>query len=528
MPFCRPFVNNKGSVESKSSSSQGLMRKMATVSLMTLLSRVLGFLRDVILANAFGAGVAFDAFIVAFKIPNFFRRLFGEGAFSQAFVPVLAKFTATAEHAEIKTFVNHIFTSLSLALLVLVAIGQLCGPLFIMIFAPGFAHGGARYGLAVHMLRITFPYILLISLTALSGAILNTHKRFALPAFAPVLLNVALITAAVCLSPHLRHPVVGLAYGVVIGGVLQLCLQLPAISRLGLLPAWRLNWRDPLVSRVLKMMVPALFGVSVAQISLLIDNCFASFLPAGSISWLYYSDRLTYLPLGVIGVALATVVLPSLAIEAKNLKEPYSKTLAWALHTALIVGIPAAIGLLILAQPVLATLFLHGSFLVQDVIMASRSLRAFALGLPAFILIKVLASAYYSRQDIKTPVRVAAISLLVNIIGNFSLIHSLQHAGLALATSIAAYVNALLLLGLLIKRRLFVVSPKAWFSGLRLVLASAVMALVLHYGLRADVSWLHATVMLRVESLLRLIIFGAIAYIATLWLLGWRFRDLRH
>ena len=352
---------------------------------MTLISRIMGFIRDVVLATIFGAGLAFDAFAFAFKIPNFMRRLFGEGAFSQAFVPVLAEYRTQRSHQEVREFINRIAGTLALALLFVIILAEIIAPFIIMVFAPGFIHDPTRFQYATHMIRVTFPYLLLIGLTAFCGAILNTFSRFAVPAFTPVLLNFVMIAVALWWSPHAKVPIYVLAWGVLLGGVAQLLAQLPFLKRIQVFPMPKWQWRDPGVTRVLKLMVPALFGVSVAQISLLIDNFFASFLPAGSISWLYYSDRLTYLPLGVIGVALATVVLPNLSRHhSENSHEAYSKTVDWALRLVILVGMPAAVGLFILAGPLIATLFHHGAFTAVDVYMTRRSFWAVFVGVPLF------------------------------------------------------------------------------------------------------------------------------------------------
>ena len=526
MPVYRRIVNNSG-VKNTAQSGRGLLGSASLVAFMTLLSRIFGFMRDIVLASVFGAGGSLDAFLVAFKIPNFFRRLFGEGAFSQAFVPLLANLSSEEQHETVLAFISRVFSNLALCLMILVALAEAFAPGLIWVFAPGFDRDPERLQLATHMLRVTFPYILLISLTAMSAAVLNTHKRFALPAFTPVLLNVALITVALCWAPHVEQPVYVLAWGVILGGVLQLALQIPTLIKLGLLPRIKVDFQNPNVRKVLKLMVPALFGVSVAQISLLIDNCFASFLPRGSISWLYYSDRLTYLPLGVIGVALATVVLPTLSRQRQDQPELYSATLGWALRTALFAGLPAAMALMVLAGPLLATMFLHGQFSVNDVLMSSRSLLAFAFGLPAFMLIKILASAFYARENIKTPVKIAAVALGINVIGNFILIHIWAHAGLALSTSIAAYFNAGCLWFMLWRCGDYKAGENWWWPFSRLFIACAVMVAALLW-LTGDLSvWLHSSLSYRIEHIAMLVSVGLLIYLLVMWLLGWRTRELR-
>ncbi|MCH9770274.1 MAG: murein biosynthesis integral membrane protein MurJ [Gammaproteobacteria bacterium] len=504
-----------------------LLRSTSVVASMTMLSRVLGFIRDMVIAMIFGAGPAFDAFVIAFKIPNFMRRLFGEGAFSQAFVPVLAEYRENRSEREVSEFIGRVAGSLGLVLMLLVIIAEIAAPLIITVFAPGFVHDPTRFTYATTMLHLTFPYLLLIALTAFAGATLNTFNRFAIPAFTPVLLNVALIVAAWFLAPHTTVPIYALAWGVLAGGCIQLALQLPFLRQLKILSRPKVGFRDPGVRRIMKLMVPALYGVSVVQISLLVDNFFASFLPAGSISWLYYSDRLTYLPLGVIGVALATVVLPQLSRQHSSASNAaYSKTLDWSLRLAILIGVPCAVGLFMLAGPLITTLFNHGAFDTKDVLMTRRSLWAFSLGLPGFMLIKVLASAFYSRQNIKTPVKIATIAMIANLILNVILIHPLAHAGLALATSLAAMVNTGLLLMRLIRRQIFKPESGWWLLLLRLVLANAAMGLLICW-LKADLQvWLGWHIIQRVWHLAFIIGASVCVYIAMLLLMGLRLRDL--
>ena len=505
-----------------------LFRSTSIVAGMTLLSRILGFIRDVMIAQVFGAGAAFDAFVIAFKLPNFLRRLFGEGAFSQAFVPVLTELRGQQPHEQTRDFVNRIFGTLGLIVLLVVALVEIIAPLVVMLFAPGFVNDPVRLTLTTHMLHITFPYLLLIVMTACSGAVLNTHNRFSIPAFTPVLLNVAMIIAAAFFTHFFHEPVYALAWGVVCGGVMQLAIQLPCLKKIGLLPRPKLGFRDPGVKRVMKLMVPALFGVSVAQISLLIDNFFASFLQAGSLSWLYYSDRLTYLPLGVAGVALATVVLPNLSRHHANQDhDVFCKTLDWALRMVLLIGFPAAIGLLVLAGPIISTLLQHGAFNHFDVMMTRKSLIAFAIGLPGFMLIKVLASGFYSQQNIKTPVKIAAVAMLVNFLLNAALIVPLKHAGLALATSLAALLNAGLLWKLLLRRNRY--QPQAgWLVYfIRLLIANVAMAAVLWYLSGHVLLWMQASTGWRVVHLIGLLMVATFIYIIVLLLSGMRLHHLK-
>lgn len=505
-----------------------LVKSTSIVAGMTMLSRVLGFVRDVVLAIIFGAGPEFDAFVIAFKLPNFMRRLFADGAFAQAFVPVLAQYKEQRSPEEVREFVARIAGTLAVTVTLVVAAAELLVPIIVMVFAPGFMSDPYRYLLASHMLHITFPYLLLISLVALAGATLNTHGRFAIPAFTPVLLNIALIGAAWFFAPHAKTPIYVLAWGVVAGGALQLALQIPFLKKVGVLPRPKWGFRDPGVRRVMKLMVPALFGVSVAQMSLLVDNFFASFLPEGSISWLYYSDRLTYLPLGVIGVALATVVMPYLSRQhSSNAQDKFSQTLDWALRCVVVIGVPSAVGLFILSGPLLATLIHHGAFDVHDVIMTRKSLMAFSLGLPGFMLVKVLASGFYSQRNIKTPVKIAAIAMGVNLVFNLILIVPLQHAGLALSTSISSLVNAGLLLFLLRRYNVYQPQGKWWPLLTKIAMANMVLAGVI-FTLAGPLShWLHWDVLQRAGHLAFVIAAGIIVYAFALWCVGLRLTDFK-
>ena len=526
MPVSPELVNKKSSVSTKK--GPRLLRLTGTVASITLLSRIAGFVRDVMLAQVFGTGAPFDAFIVAQRLPNFMRSLFADGAFSQAFVPVMSEIKMLRTHEETKEFINRTAGTLGLVVLLITVLAEIAMPFILMAFAPGFAHGSERYQLALHMLYITFPYLLLIVLTAFSGAILNTCNHFALPAFTPVILNVALILAAYCWAPHTAVPIYTLAWGFFLGGVAQLAIQIPFLISKGLLPIPRLGFKNKDVQRVMILMIPALFGVSVAQIGVLIDGFFASFLPEGSMSWLYYSDRLTYLPLGVMGVALATVILPSLSRHhAANNQEHYGKTLDWALRLELLIGVPAAVALFVLSAPILATLIHRGAFNAYDVIMTTKSLRALSVGLPAFMMIKVLASAFYSRKDIKTPVQIAMASVVFNIIFNVLLIHPYRHAGLAFATALAAIINTGLLTFFLAKRNIF--KPgRIWIAYLiRLVLANAALAGVSLWLAGPVSDWLKYGFLWRVEHLAVIISIGLFVYIASLFITGFRMHQIR-
>ncbi|SIO08026.1 putative peptidoglycan lipid II flippase [Sulfurivirga caldicuralii] len=503
-----------------------MLKNLFTVSSMTLVSRILGFVRDMVIARYFGASAGADAFFVAFKIPNFFRRLFAEGAFSQAFVPVLSEAKEKAGMERVRHLVDAISFRLLMALLLVIGIGMVFSDAVIWLFAPGFHAEPFKFQLTAEMLRITFPYLLFISLVALSSAILNTYNHFAVPAFTPVLLNLTLIAAAIGLSPHFDIPVLALAWGVLLAGILQLALHLPFLWRLGLLPRPR-PIDDPGVNEVKRLMLPALFGVSVAQINLLIDTVLASFLVTGSVSWLYYADRLMEFPLGVFGIALATVALPGLSRAAARTDwHAYRAQIDTALRLIWLVGVPASLGLMLLAAPLLATLFQYGAFTPEDVMQSSRALMAYALGLVGFMLVKVLAPAFYALKDMKTPVRIAVIALVVNTVLNLVFIFPLAHVGLALATSLAAFVNAGLLYHHL--RGTHFERHEGWRALLwRGVLAMGGMVAWLLLWTPSTTDWLSADAWHRIGWLAALVVSAVALYGALLWLLGVRLHHVR-
>lgn len=504
-----------------------MLRSVFSTGAGTLVSRVLGLVRDVVIASVFGAGGSADAFFVAFRIPNFLRRLFGEGAFSQAFVPVLGEYRASGDAAEVRDLASHVAGALGVVLLAVTAAGVLAAPALVYVFAPGFAAEPGRAELTGYMLRLTFPYLLFISLTAFAGGILNTWGRFGAPAVTPALLNLALIGAAIGLAPRLEEPITALAWGVLAGGVVQLGFQLPFLWRIRMLVRPRFRRGHAGVRRILRLIVPALLGVSVAQVNLLVDTLIASFLVAGSVSWLYYSDRLMEFPLGVFGIALATVALPTLSIRhAEGDGRGFRATLDWALRLVLVIATPAALGLVILAAPMLSTVFQHGAFGEHEVRMATPSLAAYAAGLVAFIAVKVLASGFYARQEMRTPVRIAVIAMIANVVLNLLLVEPFAHTGLALATSLAAGLNAALLLRGLRAGGIYRPEPGWGRLFAQTGFAAVVTALVLLELRGTAEDWMARAPPVRMAVLAGLVAAGALAWFGALAASGLRPRHL--
>ena len=518
----------------ETSDSPKLVRSSAVVGSATMISRVLGLLRDVVLANLIGANGNADAFFVAFKIPNFLRRLFAEGAFAQAFVPVLADTREKGGFAAVRELVDRVAGVLGGTLLLLTVLTIVASPVVATIFAPGFLRDPAKLALTGDLIKLTFPYLLLISLTGFAGAILNSYQRFAIPALTPVLLNLCLIASALWFAPHFEEPVVALALGVLVAGFAQLLFQVPALAGIGLVPRPRWAPEHEGVKRILLLMVPALFGVSVSQINLLLDTVLASLLPTGSVSWLYYSDRLTELPLGVFAIAIATVILPTLSGQRARADDPaFANTLAWAIRSVLLIAIPATLALAVLAEPVLATLFQYGAFSEGDRMMAAASLRAYTLGLGAFMLIKVLAPGFYAREDMRTPVRIGIIAMGANMILNVAFVlplmwwFNLGHVGLALATSVSAWLNAVLLFRGL---RREAVLPENLLLGkwiMQIGVASAAMIVVLLWMMPEGALWASWSWWQRAIQLGVLCASGMVVFAASLFLSGVRSGDLR-
>jgi len=503
-----------------------LLKALAAVSSMTLLSRILGFVRDALIARIFGAGAMTDAFFVAFKIPNLLRRMFAEGAFSQAFVPILAEYKNRRGEDAARLLVSQVGSALTLALIVVAALGIIAAPWIAYVSAPGFAADAAKFDLTVDLLRITFPYIIFVSLVALAAGILNTWSRFSVPAFAPVLLNVSMIAAALWLAPYFDPPILALAWGVAIGGVLQLLWMLPHLMRIRMLPRPTRRFDEPGVGRILRLMAPATLGVSVAQISLLINTIFASFLVTGSVSWLYYADRLMEFPTGLLGVALGTILLPSLAKHyADDSPAEYSRLLDWGLRLTLMLALPAAAALAVLAVPLIATLFHYGAFSAHDVMMTRQALVAYSVGLVGLILVKVLAPGFYARQNIRTPVKVAIFTLFATQLMNLAFIVPLGHAGLALAIGLGACLNAALLLFLLRKHAIYRPQPGWLGYGLRVCIASGLMTLGLYFAMGEAGWWLAAGFGERALRLTMLVALGVAIYFAALGAMGFRPRQ---
>lgn len=501
---------------------------------MTMVSRILGFVRDQVFAITLGAGPMTDAFLVAFKIPNFLRRLFAEGAFAQAFVPVFSEYRETRSRADLINLAARVSGTLGLILLVLSIAGSLFAPAFIGIFAPGFETGSEQQQLATQMLRITFPYLFFISLVAYAGGVLNSLQKFAVPAFTPVFLNISLITAALWGTRFFPVPIIAIAWGVFVAGLIQLAFQLPSLHREGLLVLPRWGWQDSGVKKIMVLMLPALFGSSVAQINLLLDTIIASFLQEGSLSWLYYADRLVEFPLGVFGVAIAIVLLPRLSsIHVQEQRGEFQQTMDWGVRLGMLIALPCTIGLLLLASPLIATLFGYGKFTATDVQMSAWSLRAYSLALPGFILIKILAPGFFSRQNTKTPVRIGIIAMVCNMGYNLVLVGSMMlmaipapHTGLALATALSANQQAAMLYHQLRKEGAFRISGGSQRLITKAAVASILMALTIVYLSPEPNSWLTMHAIERARHLAGIIVAAMLVYGSVLLLSGVRPHDL--
>lgn len=506
--------------------SRALLKSTSTVSLMTFISRILGFVRDMVAAQVYGINAAVDAFNIAFKVPNFMRNLFAEGSFAQAFVPTLSHYRQTQSVEATKLFIDRIAGSLGSALLLITILGVAGTPILIHLSAPGL--DPLRFYYATYMLRITFPYLMLICLTALCGSILNTFGTFTVPAFTPALLNIVLICAAYWGSHHFTIPVEAQAWGVLTAGFVQFFFQFPFLIKRHLLPQPKVNWRDPGVRRVLKLMLPAIFGASIGQINLFLNTIFASFLKIGSVSWLYYSERLAYFPQGVVGVALATVVLPHLSRKhAEKSPEKFVSALNWGIRCNLVFGLPATCVLLFFAGPIITTLFNYGKFHAYDVLMTRESVIAYAIGLQAFMLVKMLSTGFYAQQDIKTPVRIAIVTMVANLLLNLLFLKPLAHAGLALATSLSAWLNVLLLLSFLCHRKIFQFQRGWGLFSARLIFANALVSTMLWFASGHLAQWFLWHWRERFLHLFSWLIAAILLYLLSLWLTGMRLRDFK-
>jgi len=511
-----------------------LLRSTAVIGAMTLLSRLTGLLRDVVFAHLLGDRAAADIFFVAFRIPNFFRRITAEGAFAAAFVPVFTDFRAHQPAADNARFLRLLAGRFGLILLVAAAAGVLAAPALVAVVAPGFIAQPEKFQLAVAATRITFPYLFFISLVAMAAAMLNTCGRFAAPAATPVLLNLCLIGAAVYIAPRFAHAPIALAVGVAAAGVLQLAFQIPFLRREKLPIRPRVVARKPEdataiagARRVFALTVPAILGVSVAQINVLVSTLLASFLATGSIAWLYYSDRLMEFPVGVFGIALSTAILPDLSRKrSRGSTAAFSATLDWAARWVVLVCAPATVGLCALAGPMIAAIYYHGDFSAHGVRMAAASLVAYAAGLTAIVLVKIFAPGFYAHHNTRTPVRIGMVAVGANIVFSLALVWPLRHVGLALATSLAAYLNAGMLFIALRRAGLYRPAPGwAWFL-VKVCAAAAVMGAVLVYGAGAAQAWLVYAPGVRVARLLAWVAAGAAVYFGVLFMLGVRLRAL--
>ena len=515
--------------------SKRLLKSGMIVSAMTFISRVLGLVRDVVVANLMGAGASADVFFFANKIPNFLRRLFAEGAFSQAFVPVLTESHAQGDMDKTRELIARAAGTLGVIVSIVTILGVLGSGVVTALFGFGWfldwMHGGPaaeKFELASVMLKITFPYLWFITFVALSGAILNTLGKFAVSSFTPVFLNVMIILAAWFISPQMSQPEIGLAIGVFLGGLVRFLFQIPFLIKAGVMVKPKWGWRDPGVVKIRTLMIPALFGVSVSQINLLFDTFIASFLQTGSISWLYYSDRLLEFPLGLFGIAIATVILPALSrkhVDAQN--EGFAQTMDWGVRMVILLGLPAMLGLMVLAKPMLMVLFMRGEFSPQDVHQASLSLFAYASGLLNFMLIKVLAPGYYSRQDTKTPVKYGIIAMVTNMVFNAIFAYFYGYVGLAIATALSAFVNMALLYRGLHIAEVYQITKRTVFFIIRLAIAGAAMVAAILWQLEDMSVWLGWSFAHRSAVLGMLIGLGAVVYLVVLFLTGARLKDLK-
>jgi putative peptidoglycan lipid II flippase len=505
-----------------------LLKSLATISGLTLVSRILAFARDMLIARIFGAGMANDAYIIATRLPNLLRRLFAEGAFSQAFVPIFGEYKKQRGHEETQLLVDHVTTMLALILFVVTLVGIIAAPILVYIGAPGFVEDTAKFDLTAQMLRITSPYIFFISLVAVAAGILNTYNKFWVPAFAPILLNICLIGGALWLAPWFDQPIMGLAWAWFLAGFIQLAFQIPFLKKIGMLPRIRFSWKDAGMRRVIRQMGPAVFGVSIAQISLIINTIIASFFVAGSVSWLYYADRLMEFPSGLLGAALGTILLPSLSkCNAGDDRAEYSRLLDWGLRLTFMLAVPSALALGMISVPLLSTMFQRGAFSAHDVLMTSHALVGYSIGLIGLILVKILAPGFYARQDIRTPVKIGIVTLIATQLMNVLFIYGLhlQHAGLALSIGLGACFNSAVLFYFLRKNGIYQPEPGWVIYFAKVGLAVLALGVTLWFGMGSEQSWLTGSGWARIGRLTVLVTSGIVVYFTVLAVLGFRPRD---
>lgn len=507
-----------------------LLRTLSTVSSLTLLSRVAGLVRESLKAFAFGAGVQMDAFEAAFRLPNILRRLFADGAFSQAFVPILAEYQRARGDAATRDLVGKVGSLMAMTLIVVSVLGIVAAPWLVYALASGFERTPGKVELTTQLIRIMFPYILFVSLVSLAGGVFNVYRRFAIPAFTPVLLNVSMIVAAIFVAPHVDPPILALAWGVAAGGVAQLALQIWPLARLHMLPRPSFSWRDEGVRRVIGAMGPAVLGVSAAQISALINTQLAAYLGNGRISWISYADRLMEFPSALLGVALGTILLPSLAKHHHDANyAQYSELLDWGMRLAFLLALPAALALALLSVPMITTLYQYGRFTINDVWQTRAALMGYSVGLLGLIAVKILAPGFYARQNMKTPVKIAFLTVLFAQTLAVILMFQIGHAGLTLATSLGACFNATLLY--VSMRRAGHYVPRAGWSAFltKVIAALIVLGVVLWFAPGEDAFWIHAGLWSKVGRLSWVLAAGVVSYFAALWLMGFRLRDFnRH
>ena len=512
-----------------------LLRSGMVSAAATFMSRILGMVRDIAIAQLLGAGLMADVFFFANRIPNFFRRLFAEGAFAQSFVPVLTKCSKEEDASALKELIAKSAGTLGLIVLVISVIGMVASPVVTAIFGWGWfeaylndAPDAEKFTQASTLLEITFPYLFFITLTALCSSVLNVHGSFAIPAITPCWLNITMIVVAYFIAPHFEDPNKVLAYGMVAGGVVQLIFQLPFIIKLGLMVRPKWGWSHPGVKRIRTLMIPALFGVSASQLNLLVNTVLASFLATGSISYLYYSDRLLEFPIGIFAVAISTVILPALSrVDIKTQHGNYVRTLDWGVRLVLLLGIPSALGIIALREPILRVIFMRGAFSEENVILSSHSLLASVSGLCAIMLVRVLVQGFAALQDTKTPVRCSIVAIIANICFNLILVWPLDYIGLALSTALAAFVNAGQLLYLLHKRNIYRVSSTTLLFIGKALISGIVMAVAVRYFSPDFSVWATMSTLTSIFYLAALIIGGALLFGLCCMALGIRPRHIK-